>query len=180
MAIVHARALPAHTSPIGTIDPLRRVIVVVNLIWTVENKGSEQGMVANHLIIQERAVRFFFNPQEEAIVEVDIEPSSLQPRVRTHNLTVPRNDGNITTGIAWNHTPQMLAPGERRDIRSSLSIGVDLLRGKTELDVVSILDKVPGGGVAEHRDPNLFGVSNPPDVFVPQVVGEPFVQVIDG
>ena len=163
--------LPSHTAPVGTLSIAQGNRVGITMEWSVQNTGQLAGNVAGHIIIQERGLG-----GENSVVEADVDPATGSGRVRTKSLSAPL--GSLQrNSIVWQPDIRNLAPGATAVITAYLLVGMDLLQGKSDLDIVSIVDALPDvKGIAEHRDPDLFAVAVP-SAFKPASIGEPKVKV---
>ena len=162
-----ALAVPAGTLNPNTNDRIRILISG----WQVENIGGVTGSVGGHIIIQRRS-----GFQEISIIEGDWVENAATPttRLRVRDLNEPVDQSDLRKAIAWEPSVLLLNPGTSRAITFSMTIGMDLVAGDSDLDIVAIVDRLPeGSGIKETRSPNAFSVGQlTAPVFSPVVSGQ--------
>ncbi len=171
--------------PAGTLDPNRfdrfRVIVTG---WSVRNEGGLAGFVGGHIIIQRRGG--FLNSQEISIIEGDwIENADpAQGRLRINSLKTVLDFSNPRRAIVWSPFAHLVSPDTTKSIAMSMVIGMDLVAGDQDLDIIAIIDRLPeGNGIAETRSKDAFSVGSvttepsAPVNFSPIVSGQAQFQV---
>ena len=165
----------ALTAPAGTFDPnVYDAVRIVISGWRVRNDGSLTGSVGGHIIIQRKGGLFGIT-DEISIIEGDWVENASSPtwRLRTTALNEPVVQSLLRKAISWEPSPLLLNPGTERLITFGMTIGMDLIAGDQDLDIVAIVDRLPeGSGVAEDRAENAFSVSSmAPAGFNPVVLG---------
>jgi len=166
--------------PAGTIDPNSndRFRILISG-WQVENIGRVTGVVGGHIIVQRRGG--FLDSQEISIIEGDWVENAAVPtsRLRTEALNVPVDMSDPRRAIGWEPSALLLNPGTSRPITFSMTIGMDLVAGDSDLDIVAIVDRLPeGSGIKETVSANAFSVGQlTAPVFSPVVSGQALFQV---
>lgn len=170
--------------PAGTIDPSQFSSVVVGISrWQVRNDGDLAGAVGGHIIIQRRGG--LLDSKEISIIEGDwvenASPPTPRLRVQALNTSVT---GSVRTAITWNPTQFLVQPGTIKNLAFHMTIGMDLIAGDSDLDVVAIVDRLPeASGIAEERSANAFSVGAPstpplaPQNFGPVALNQPLVEI---
>ncbi|KKN54172.1 hypothetical protein LCGC14_0595210 [marine sediment metagenome] len=166
--------------PAGTLDPNtndRFRIMVTG--WSVRNDGGLAGFVSGHIIVQRRGG--FLNTQEISIIEGDwIENADPhKSRLRTRDLNVALNSADPRRAIVWSPFARLISPGTTSAVGFSMVVGMDLVAGDQDLDIVAIIDRLPeASGIAESRSANAFSVgASAPNSFNPIVLGQAGFQV---
>ena len=169
-------SVPAGTIDANTNDRFR--IMVTG--WSVRNDGGLAGFVGGHIIVQRRGG--FLNSQEISIIEGDwIENADPhKSRLRTRDLNVALNSADPRRAIVWSPRPRLVSPGITEGISFNIVVGMDLVSGDQDLDIVAIIDRLPeASGIAESRSANAFSVggTSAPNSFAPIVLGQAGFQV---
>ena len=167
----------ALTVPAGTFDPnVYDAVRIVISGWRVRNDGGLTGSVGGHIIIQRRS-----GFQEISIIEGDWVEYASSPthRLRTTALVKPVDMSQLRTAISWEPSPPLMNPGTERLITFGMTIGMDLIAGSQDLDIVAIVDRLPeGDGIKEVVSKNAFSVGPvTASVFSPVVSGQATFQV---
>ncbi len=165
--------------PAGTINPNLSSAVRVRVSgYQVRNAGDLAGSVGGHIIIQRRGG--FLNSQEISIIEGDwVENANpIRARLRIDSLNEPLSATDVRRAIRWEPVPVFLQPGITKNLTFDITIGLDLISGDDDLDIVAIVDRLPeGNGIQETRSSNAFSVGdiNPPAPlnFNPVVLSQP-------
>lgn len=165
--------------PAGTLDPNASSAVRIRVTgWQVRNDGNLTGTVGGHIIIQRRGG--LLNTQEISIIEGDwVENASPpQARLRVRELNEPLSATNVRRAVRWEPVTVAVQPGIVKNLAFEIIVGMDLIAGDKDLDIVAIVDKLPeGDGIAERRSANAFSVgdSAPPAPlnFNPVVLNQP-------
>ena len=163
--------------PAGTINPNTndRVRILISG-WQVENIGGVTGVVGGHIIIQRRS-----GLQEISIIEGDWVENAATPtsRLRVRDLNEPVVQSDLRKAIGWEPSLLLLNAGTSRPITFGMTIGMDLIAGDQDLDIVAIVDRLPeGSGIKETRSANAFSVGQlTAPVFSPVVSGQAAFQV---
>ena len=163
--------------PAGTLNPNTndRVRILISG-WQVENIGGVTGSVGGHIIIQRRS-----GLQEISIIEGDWVENAATPtsRLRVRDLNEPVDPSDLRKAVGWEPSVLLLNPGTSRAITFSMTIGMDLVAGDQDLDIVAIVDRLPeGSGIKETRSANAFSVGQlTAPVFSPVVSGQATFQV---
>lgn len=164
--------------PAGTLDPnINDRFRILISGWQVENIGGVTGSVGGHIIVQRRS-----GIQEISIIEGDWVENAATPthRLRTTALNEPVDQSVLRKSIGWEPSVLLLNPGGGpRPITFGMTIGMDLVAGDSDLDIVAIVDRLPeGSGIKETRSPNAFSVGElTAPVFSPVVSGQALFQV---
>lgn len=165
--------------PTGTLDPNVNSALRVRISgWQVTNQGNLTGTVGGHIIIQRRGG--FLNTQEISIVEGDwIEDASPpQARLRVRDLNEPLSATDPRRAVRWEPATVAVQPGTTKNLVFDITVGMDLIAGDQDLDIVAIVDRLPeGDGIAERRSSNAFSVgdraTSAPQSFEPVVLNQP-------
>ena len=176
--------------PVGTIGTdLDRVRVMVSG-WSVRNDGTVEGYVGGRLLLQ--VARFLV---EDTIIDggwVPGLPVTSTPQGRLA-YDVPRLSAVVSSAIprraiVWDPTPYRVRPGATVQLSFNLLIGIELLAGLKNIDIVAIAERLDGiqalkdsRGNQDTRWSDAFSVAEAgppaPVAFTPVLLGTAGVQV---
>jgi len=170
--------------PAGTIGTtLDRVRVMVTG-WSVRNDGTVEGYVGGRLLLQlaYKAAGVFI--REDTIIDAGWLPglpvtSLPQGRLTIDGLSAVPAAGIPRRELVWDPMAFRVRPGATVQLSYNLLIGIELLAGMTEIDIVAIAERLDGiQNIGEKRWPDAFSVgAAAPAAFTPVLLGTPGVQV---
>ena len=176
--------------PAGTIGTtLDRVRIMVSG-WSVRNDGGAEGYVGGRLLLQlaYKVAGVFI--REDTIIDAGWLPnipvtSPPQGRLTHDGLKVPLVSSDPRRALVWDPMPVRVRPGATAQLSFNLLIGIELLAGMTEIDIVAIAERLDGiqalkdaQGRESFRWPDAFSVATAaPAAFPPILLGQPTVQV---
>jgi len=179
--------------PAGTIDTaMDRVRIMVGG-WSVRNDGSVEGWVGGRLLLQlaYKVAGVFI--REDTIIDGGWTPNLPvtqypAPRLFYTDLNAIVSPTDPRRQLVWDPMPYRVRPGETAQLSYNLLVGLDLLAGMTEIDIVAIAERLDGiqalsdaQGHESWRWSDAFSVAEPtpdaPAAFTPVLLGQPSVQV---
>ena len=172
--------------PAGTIGTRLNRVRIVCSGWRVRNDGGLAGYVGGRMLLQLAWKAAGIPLREDSIIDagwLENRAANLRPQGRvTHDdLSASVSSAIIRRQIVWDPMPYLVAPGATQSVSFSLLLGIDLLAGMTDIDVVAIVERLPevdtlAGG--ERRWPNAFSVAEAgPAGFGPILEGTPKLEV---
>ena len=176
--------------PVGTIGTaLDRVRIMVGG-WSVRNDGTVEGFVGGRLLLQLAYKTAGVFIREDTIIDAGWLPgipvtSPPQGRLTIDGLNFPPVSSDPRRALVWDPMPVRVRPGATAQLSFNLLIGIELLAGMTEIDIVAIAERLDGiqalkdpQGHDSRRWPDAFSVAKAaPAAFTPVLLGTAGVQV---